>query len=91
MGESSYISTSAIAFQSAHELQVREGTVYGFGTDAAFTLSKASRLGWSFAVYRHDNQTPAEEIDWSQLRGTVWLEWTIGSNPDTKRVAVRDK
>jgi hypothetical protein len=90
LGESNYISASALAFQSAYELQVREGTVVGLGTDAAFRLSNASKLGWSFAVYRHDNEKPTTDMDWSQLRGTVWLEWTVGSNPDIPRVAQRD-
>ena len=90
-GESNYISATGIAFQSAHELQVREGTVFGFGTDASFKLNNAARLGWNVAVYRHDNQSPADEIDWSQVRGGVWLQWTVGSNPDVTRVARRDK
>lgn len=91
LGESNYISASALAFQNAYELQVREGTVVGFGTDAAFGLSSASKLGWSFAVYRHDNKKPTTDMDWSQFRGTVWLEWTVGTNPDLPRVAQRAK
>lgn len=89
LGESSYISTSALAFQQVHELDIREGTVYGLGTDAAFKLSNASKVGWSMAVYRHNNASPADEIDWSQVRGSFWLEWAVGTNPDIKRVAQR--
>lgn len=87
IGERGHLSASALAFQSAHELQVREGTVYGFGTDAALKVSPTSKIGWSMAVYRHDNATPTDEIDWSQMRGSVWLEWTVGSNPDVPRIA----
>lgn len=91
LGGSNYVSASALAFQSAYELQVRDGTVYGLGTDAGFKLSDAARIGWSFAVYRHENEKPATELDWNQMRGTVWMEWTVGSNPDIKRVAQRSK
>ncbi|HEX6559382.1 MAG TPA: hypothetical protein VF021_07960, partial [Longimicrobiales bacterium] len=89
LGESSYLSASALAFQTVHEMDIREGTVYGVGTDAAFKLSGTSRVGWSAAVYQHDNASPADEINWSQVRGSLWLEWTIGTNPDTRRVAQR--
>ena len=88
-GASNYLSASALAFQTVQEMDVREGTVLGAGTDASFRLSNVSRIGWSLAYYRHNNQSPAEEIDWNQMRGAVWLEWSIGSNPDVARVARR--
>jgi hypothetical protein len=87
LGSSSYIGASAMAFQMINELHISDGTVYGFGTDAAFALPGAARLGWSFAVYRHDNRKPTTTTDWSQLRGSMFMEWTVGSNPDEKRLA----
>ena len=87
LNKSSYIGASALAFQMINELQIRDGTVYGLGTDARFGLPRNTHVGWSFAVYRHDNATPATETDWSQLRGSFFVEWTIGANPDQKRIA----
>jgi hypothetical protein len=86
-GTSSYISASAVAFQMINELQVRDGTVFGVGTDGMFGLPGSSRLGWSFAVYRHENEEPVTTNDWNQVRGSVFLEWSVGSNPDRKRIA----
>jgi hypothetical protein len=82
-----YIGASAVAFQMINELQVRDGTVYGLGTDGLLKLSADTRVGWSFAAYRHDNTLPVTTADWSQLRGSVFVEWSVGSNPDGKRVA----
>ena len=87
LGKSSYIGAAALAFQMINELQVRDGTVFGVGTDARFALPAGTHVGWSFAVYRHDNVSPATETDWSQLRGSFFAEWTVGSNPDQKRIA----
>ncbi|HEY0673274.1 MAG TPA: hypothetical protein VGD27_13445 [Longimicrobiales bacterium] len=87
LGESSYVGASAVAFQMINELQISDGTVYGLGTDGMFSLPGATRLGWHFAVYRHDNRLPTTSTDWSQLRGSVFVAWTVGSNPDGKRLA----
>ena len=87
LGQSSYIGASALAFQMINELQIRDGTVFGLGTDARFAMPRGTHVGWSFAVYRHDNALPTTETDWSQLRGSVFVEWSIGANPDQKRIA----
>jgi hypothetical protein len=87
LNQSSYIGASLLAFQMINELQIRDGTVYGLGTDARFGLPRHTHVGWSFAIYRHDNAQPATETDWSQLRGAMFVEWTLGSNPDQKRIA----
>ena len=87
IGKSSYVGASALAFQMINELQIRDGTVYGLGTDARFALPRGTHVGWSFSVYRHDNAQPLTETDWSQMRGSFFVEWTLGSNPDQKRIA----
>ena len=87
VGKSSYIGASALAFQMINELQIRDGTVYGLGTDARFALPRGTHVGWSFSVYRHDNAQPLTETDWIQMRGSFFVEWTLGSNPDQKRIA----
>ena len=83
----SYIGFNLAAFQMISELQISDGTVYGFGTNAAFKLPRDTRIGWNFAVYHHDQRKPATTTDWSQLRGTVFVEWSVGTNPDQPRVA----
>lgn len=87
INQGSYLGFNVAAFQMINELQISDGTVYGFGTNAAFKLPRDTRIGWNFAVYRHDNVKPATTTDWSQLRGTLFIEWTVGSNPDQPRVA----
>lgn len=86
-GSSSYLSASAVAFQMINELQISDGTVYGVGTDGRVGLPGSSKLGWSFAVYRHENEKPMTITDWSQVRGSIYMEWSVGSNPDQKTVA----
>jgi hypothetical protein len=88
LGHAGYVSASAIAFQTAHELQVREGTVFGLSTDAGLQLNPNMLLNWNFAVYRHLNGRGLDAVDWNQLRATVQLEWSIGSDPGV-RVARR--
>jgi hypothetical protein len=85
--DGSFIGFHVAAFQMINELQISDGTVYGFGSNASFQLPRAARIGWNFAVYRHDNVKPATNTDWSQLRATVFMEWSVGSNPDQPRVA----
>ena len=88
LGRGGYVSASAIAFQLAHELQVREGTVLGLSTDAGVQLAPNALLNWNFALYRHLNSRGLDAVDWNQLRATVQLEWSLGSDPGL-RVARR--
>jgi hypothetical protein len=72
---------SALAFQRQFEFRVAEGTVYGLGADGRVRLGQRTRLNGSLAMYRHSGGVDASGVDWSQVRGLVQLEWTVGSEP----------
>jgi hypothetical protein len=81
LGEGTYVAASTIAFQRQFEFRVSEGTVYGVGADGRVRLSPRTHLASSLAVYRHRGTRGEPDVDWSQFRGYVQLEWTIGSEP----------
>lgn len=69
------------AFQSVFEFRVGEGRVYGIGLDAGGRLRQDVRLAGDVAVYHHGWRDLAPATDWSQLRGSLRLEWTMGGDP----------
>jgi hypothetical protein len=79
--ENSHLAASLIAFQTAHELQVREGTVVGAATSASVRLRPDVQLSWDVAAYRHLRARGIQAIDWNQLRASAQLDWSIGSDP----------
>jgi hypothetical protein len=79
--ENSHLVASLIAFQTAHELQVRDGTVVGAATSASVRLRPDAQLSWDFAVYRHLRARGIQAVDWNQFRASAQLDWSIGSDP----------
>lgn len=74
-----FLAVSATAFQQAYEFRVRSGTVVGFGMDAGAPVSERARIGGGLDAYIHSGSVA--DVDWSQLRGSLRLEWTVGSEP----------
>jgi hypothetical protein len=85
ISESSFLSASLLAFQTAHELQVRDGTVVGVSTAANLRLRPDARLSWDFAIYRHLRARGINAVDWNQMRASAQLEWSIGADPGMRR------
>jgi len=75
-----HVGVNATAFQTAYEFRVPEGTVWGVGADAAAPLGPRSRASASAAWYHHAGDVGTSP-DWSQVRVTVRLDWTVGPEP----------
>ena len=70
-----------MAFQTLHELQVREGTVVGVATAADVRIRSDARVTWDVALYRHIRARGINASNWNQLRAALQLDWSIGSDP----------
>jgi len=81
VGRGTHIAVSALAFERLFELRVAEGTVYGLGLDGRLRLGPRSALSGSLSTYRHYGNDGQPDVDWSQLRGMMRFEWTIGPEP----------
>ena len=71
----------ATAFQDVYEFRVGTGRVIGLGVDAGARLRGDVRIVADAAMYRHTYADRAPITDWSQTRGSLRLEWTIGGDP----------
>jgi hypothetical protein len=85
LAEGSWIGLALVAFQRAYEFRVQQGTVYGVGVDAGYRFDARTRLSGSLTAYRHGGSTEEASVDWSQLRGSVRFEWTVGPEPGMTR------
>ena len=81
LGELSHVSVNALAFQRLYEFRLEEGVVLGIGADASIRLTERSRLAGGLTGYRHLDRGTQAQMDWTQLRGHVRLEWTVGAEP----------
>jgi len=82
-GDRASLGLSALAFQRQYEFRIAEGTVYGLGADGRIRLAPRTRLNGSLAFYRHSGLASEPDVDWSQVRGLLQFEWTIGPEPGT--------
>ncbi len=82
LADGAWIGARAIAFQRAFEIRVSDGTVAGLAVEGAAGLTDRVRLYGTLAAYRHLAGRASPEIDWSQLRGLLRFDWTIGTEPD---------
>jgi hypothetical protein len=81
LGQFNSLSASVLAFQTVHELQVREGTVVGTSTTGSVRLAPNMQFNGSLAFYRHLRSRGADTIDWNQFRASVQLDWSLGADP----------
>jgi hypothetical protein len=81
LGTGQHVAINLAAFQRLYELRVEEGTVLAIGGDAAIRRGPRFRVVGSFNVYRHRGSDAAPGADWTQLRGSLRLEWTVGAEP----------
>jgi hypothetical protein len=79
--ERGWIGARATAFQTVYEFRVGTGRVLGAGVDGGFRDFRDVRLAGDLAVYRQTFGDRAPSTDWSQVRGSLRLEWTLGSDP----------
>ncbi len=87
LGNGVRLGARALWFDRAFELRVSQGEVLGLGLEAETRLGPRSRVLGSLAAYRHTSA--ASGADWSQVRGSLRLEWTVGPEPGMPSVAER--
>ncbi len=68
-----------LAFQNIYEFQIGSGRVVGGGGEAAVRLFPDLRLVADMLLYHHTGSDAPQLVNWNQRRGTVRLEWTLGS------------
>jgi hypothetical protein len=81
LGERDWIGLSLSVLQRAYEFRVQEGTLLGAGLDAGWRLDARTRISGNLALYRHLTPSDSPGVDWSQLRGSIRFEWTVGREP----------
>jgi len=74
------------AFQRIYEFRVDEGTVIGLGGDVSVRLGSQARVSGSLTSYSHSVGEGSPDVDWSQLRGSLRVDWTLGSEPAVSTV-----
>jgi len=72
---------NATIFDRASDYQLTDGVVLGGGVEGAWPLLPTLRASGHVLAYRHLGASPASGPDWTQLRGMLQLEWTVGSEP----------
>jgi hypothetical protein len=80
-GGDAYAGFRLQAYQRVYEFRIRDGTVVGLGGDAGVRLRPRVWLAGSVALYRHRDAGVDPDPDWSQMRGSLRLDWTVGAEP----------
>jgi hypothetical protein len=81
LGDDAHVGVGLQAYQRLYEFRVREGTVLGLGADAGLRLRSRVWLAASLTLYRHRNEGSDPDLDWSQVRGSLRVDWTVGAEP----------
>ena len=81
LGDGAFLAASAIGFERQFEFRVAEGTVWGIGGDGRIRIGPRTHLAGSLMTYRHHGAGTAPDVDWSQTRGLLRLDWTLGPEP----------
>jgi hypothetical protein len=81
LGDRGQLSVNGLAFQRLYEFRLDEGVVVGLGGDASFRTWDRGRVTGGLSAYRHLDRGTQVQMDWTQLRGHLRMEWTIGTEP----------
>jgi hypothetical protein len=81
LGDFGSIAVQALAFQRLFEFRLEEGTVLGIAAEANLRVSDRVRLFTGAAAYRHAGPRASAAPDWTQRRGSIRLQWTVGPEP----------
>jgi hypothetical protein len=76
-----FVSVRALLFERAYEFRVSNGRVLGVGLDAGARLGPRVHAEGGAAVYRHVGGDADPGLDWSQVRASFRLGWTVGPEP----------
>jgi hypothetical protein len=81
IGPDSHVAFRGLAFQRIYEFRLDHGVVVGMGAEGAHRITDRSRIVGSLTAYRHLDQGDATGMDWTQLRGSLRVRWTVGAEP----------
>ncbi len=81
LGDRGHLALHGLAFQRMYEFRLEEGIVIGAGAEGSISLSERSRIAGGLTSYRHLDRGVQAGMDWTQLRGNVRVEWTVGAEP----------
>jgi hypothetical protein len=86
LGDRGHVAMRGLGFQRLYEFRLDEGVVLGAGAEGSFLLSERSRMVGSLTGYRHLDRGDAPGTDWTQLRASLRLQWTVGAEPAAPQV-----
>jgi hypothetical protein len=89
LGDRGHVAVRGLAFQRLYEFRLDHGVVVGLGAEGGFRLTDRSRAVGSVTGYRHVDRGDRSDMDWTQLRANLRLQWTIGPEPGLTRTAPR--
>jgi hypothetical protein len=81
IGENGSVALQGLLFERLYEFRLQEGKVIGLGAEAAMPINGRTRVVATAATYRHLERGIVSGIDWTQRRGSLRVEWTLGSEP----------
>jgi hypothetical protein len=90
LGDRGHLAVRGLAFQRLYEFRLDHGVVVGLGTEGALQLSDRSRVVGNLTGYRHLDQGDAPDMDWTQLRAGLRVQWTVGAEPGAARTQERE-
>jgi hypothetical protein len=85
-GQRWFVGVSGTAMQSLFEFRIGTGRMLGYGFDAGWRVTRDVRLVADVMAYQHRGDEGTPFTNWSQRRGSVRLEWTMGTDPGLRGV-----
>lgn len=79
--QADFVAVNVSAFQRLYELRVNDGVVWAVGGEAGVRSTARTRLMGSLTAYHHTPTGDAPAEGWTQLRGSLRIEWTLGAEP----------
>lgn len=76
-----YVGLAGTSMQSLFEFRIGTGRMLGGGLDFGWRLTPVVRIAGDVMVYRHRQSSDSPFMNWTQRRGSVRLEWTMGGDP----------
>lgn len=81
LGPLGHVAVRGVAFQRLYEFRLDHGAVVGLGAETSLRLSDRSRIHGSATGYRHLDRRDRPHMDWTQIRASIRMQWTIGAEP----------
>jgi len=76
-----HVAVRGLAFQRLYEFRLDHGVVLGLGAETALNLSDRARVFGHLTGYRHLDRGDQAGMDWTQIRGSLRVQWTVGAEP----------